>query len=102
MNLFENIGDVNLIEATKRIKELQSLLVEQSMNQKQQNMKIGFLESQIDDLNDNNQILEQENQALKDTNKFLKKLNLDIQSKHKRNMYQNMMTENQMGSKGMP
>lgn len=42
-------------------------------------MKLGFFESQIDDLNDNNSVLEQENKALKDANKFLKKLNLDIQ-----------------------
>lgn len=46
--------------------------------------KIGVLESQIDDLNDNCQILEQENKTLKETNQFLKQMNKDIKQKHQR------------------
>lgn len=47
-------------------------------------------------MNDNNSVIEQENKALKDANKFLKKLNLDIQSKHQRNLYSSML---EMGPK---
>lgn len=77
----------SLNESASRIHDLQTKIMDQGLSQKKLILKIGFLESQIDDLNDNCQLLEQENQTLKQTNKFLKKMNVDIQSKHQRSLY---------------
>lgn len=97
MNAVSKVGILNQNEATSRLQELQNILMEQNMNQKKLNIKIGFLESQLDDLNDNCQFLEQENKALKETNQFLKKMNLDIQSKHQRTFYASVLDDNSIG-----
>lgn len=97
VNVIEKSAFANQNEATGRIHELETMLDVQNKNQKKLNIKIGFLESQLDDLNDNCQLLEQENKALKETNNFLKKMNLDIQSKHQRTFYASMLEDHSIG-----
>ena len=81
ITIIERSASVNKIETVGNMHDVHAKFNEQELNQKKMNLKIGLLETQLDDMNDSCQILEQENKALKETNEFLKKMNLENKSK---------------------